>query len=413
MDIESVMQARERPVVLLVAEAVTLAHFARIVTLARALDPARYDVVVSADPRYLHLADMSGLHFHPIKSIPGEVFARALEAGKPLYDTATLERYVVEDIDLLARIKPDLVVGDFRLSLAVSAPISRVPYAALVNAYWSPYAKVTYPVPDLPFTKLLGLRVSQWLFDRVRPLAFARHARPLNRVCKRHGLPELGDDLRRVYSWGDYTLYTDVPDWMPMSALPDRHQHIGVPRWSTGTPLPDWWSSLPTDKPVVLITLGSSGQGAALPAIVAALAELPLTIIAVAAGKAGQDRAAGNVFVADYLPLDQVISRAQLLISNGGSLTACEALIAGVPVLGVCFNMDQMLNMQAVERLGAGITLRGARANAAAIREAALRLLEDDRYARAAYTAGEHMRAFDPGEYFRAFVERVLSVPPH
>lgn len=411
MNGESVMQARKRPVVLLVAEAVTLAHFARIVTLARALDPLRYDIVVASDPRYLSLTDMDGLRFHPIQSIPGGVFTRALEAGKPLYDAATLEAYVSEDLDLLARVEPDLVVGDFRLSLAVSAPLRRVTYAALVNAYWSPCAKVDYPVPDLPFTRLLGLGLSQWLFDRVRPLAFARHARPLNRVRKRHGLPSLGEDLRAVYSWGDHTLYTDLPDWVPQSALPANHRFIGVPRWSAGAHLPEWWDSLPEDKPIVLVTLGSSGRGVALPGIVAALAELPLTIIAVAAGKQGVDQGQRNVFVADYLPLGLAMSRVHLLVCNGGSLTSCEALAAGTPVLGVCFNMDQLLNMQAIERLGAGLTLRGARINAIALREAAQLLLEEPHYRQAAQTAGKRIRDFDSGEHFRAFVADILSSP--
>lgn len=408
---ESVMQVRKRPVVLLVAEAVTLAHFARIVALARTLDSSRYEVVVASDPRYLSLADMDGLRYHPIQSIPGEAFARALEAGKPLYDSAALEAYVSEDLDLLARVEPDLVVGDFRLSLAVSAPLRRVPYAALVNAYWSPCAKVDYPVPDLPFTRFLGLRFSQWLFDRVRPLAFARHARPLNRVRKRHGLPSLGADLRTVYSWGNHTLYTDLPDWVPQSRLPANHRFIGVPRWSAGACLPEWWASLPEDKPVVLVTLGSSGHGVALPGIVAALAQLPLTVIAVVAGKQGVDQSQRNVFIADYLPLGLAMSRVHLLICNGGSLTSCEALAAGTPVLGVCFNMDQLLNMQAIERLGAGLTLRGARVNATALREAVQHLLEEPHYRQAAQTVGKRIRDFDPGENFRAFVADILSSP--
>ena len=47
---------------------------------------------------------------------------------------------MADDLELIRRIEPDVVVGDFRLSLAVSAPMAGVPYIALANAYWSPFA---------------------------------------------------------------------------------------------------------------------------------------------------------------------------------------------------------------------------------------------------------------------------------
>ncbi len=129
--------------ILFVAEAVTLAHFGRMMTLARSLDPAKYRIVVASDPRYLSLEQPFPFDFKPIWTIPGTQFTRALAKGKVVYGTKTLARYIDDDLQLLATIKPDLVVGDFRLSLAVSAPLAAVPYAAVVNAYWSPFANIT------------------------------------------------------------------------------------------------------------------------------------------------------------------------------------------------------------------------------------------------------------------------------
>ena len=168
-----------KPVILLVAEAVTLAHFGRIATLAKALASSAYEIAVASDPRYIGLEPSLERAFHPIRSIPSAEFARALAQGKPLYSVETLTRYVEDDLTLLDKLKPDLVIGDFRLSLAVSAPLREIPYAAVVNAYWSPFASTHYPVPDLPMTRIVGVRLAQKLFDTVRPIAFARHARQL------------------------------------------------------------------------------------------------------------------------------------------------------------------------------------------------------------------------------------------
>jgi UDP:flavonoid glycosyltransferase YjiC (YdhE family) len=403
------MQARNKPVILLVAEAVTLAHFARIVALANALDATRYEVVVAADPRYADLAELPGCAFHPIESIPAAQFAQALARGKPLYDAATLARYVEDDLALLDRVKPDLVVGDFRLSLAVSAPLRRIPYAAVVNAYWSPYADIVYPVPDLPVTRVLGVAIAQKLFDLARPIAFALHTRPLNRVRRRYGLPSLGHDLRTAYSWGDYTLYADAPELLPMRPLPASHRHIGAPLWSANAPLPAWWDSLPQDRPLILLTLGSSGRADVLPMALSALSGLPVAVIAASAGKIELGDVPANAYVADYLPLDRAMQRARLAICNGGSLTAYQALSAGVPVLGICFNMDQLLNMGAIERLGAGLSLRGARVHAEPLQAAVRTLLENPAYARAAAQAGEQFRQHDAGQRFREFVAQVLA----
>ncbi len=403
------MQARNKPVVLLVAEAVTLAHFARIVTLAKALDPDRYEVVVASDPRYASLEKPLGCAFHCLRSVPSEEFEKALARGRPLYSAAALTRYVEDDLALLDRVRPDLVVGDFRLSLAVSAPLSHIPYAAVVNAYWSPYADIAYPVPDLPMTRMLGVALAQRLFNMVRPLAFALHARPLNRVRRRYGLPPLGSDLRNVYTWGDYTLYADIEEMVPTHDLPDNHRFLGPVLWSTKTRLPEWWRELPEDKPVVFLTLGSSGRADLLPMALAALSQFQVSVVVATAGKVELPDVPAHVHVADYLPVDIASRRARVVISNGGSLTAYQALASGVPVIGVCSNMDQLLNMNAVARVGAGIALRAQHVSERALAEAVAAILDRPSYAEAARRVGHTLKQADSAQAFRENVENMLA----
>ncbi len=65
--------------------------------------------------------------------------------------------------------------------------------------------------------------------------------------------------------------------------------------------------------------------------------------------------------MADYLPGEAAAARSAVVVCNGGSLTTQQALVAGVPVIGVAGNLDQHLNMEAVERAGAGVLLRTER----------------------------------------------------
>jgi UDP:flavonoid glycosyltransferase YjiC (YdhE family) len=344
----------------------------------------------------------------PIESVSSRQFGQALARGKPLYDADTLSRYVEADLALIDRIKPDLIVGDFRLSLSVSAPLRQIPYAAVVNAYWSPYADIAYPIPDLPLTRLFGVGLAQRLFDLVRPLAFALHAQPLNQVRRRYGLPALGHDLRRSYTWGDYTLYPDIPEIAPMRDLPPNHRFLGPVLWSTDTTLPDWWDQLPQDKPVVCFTLGSSGNADFLPAALRALAQLPITLIVATVGKNLPLPLPANVFHAEYLPLQAALQRTQLLICNGGSLTTYQAIACGVPVIGICSNLDQLLNMAAMQRLGCGIALRAGGLAPALLAQATQAMLATPVHADAAWHVDKTLQHYDSAERFRSTVAEIL-----
>src|SRR5437660_912697 len=130
--------SRIRKKVLFVAEAVTLAQVARLAVLARALPDDRFEVhFASAKFDELVFAGTQFVRWH-IHSISPERAFHAVSMGLRFYDRQTLARYVEDDLRLIAQVKPDLVVGDLRWSLAVSGPVSGVKVASLCNAYWSP-----------------------------------------------------------------------------------------------------------------------------------------------------------------------------------------------------------------------------------------------------------------------------------
>ncbi|MYM31645.1 glycosyl transferase family 1 [Duganella sp. CY15W] len=366
----------ERKKILFVAEAVTLAHVGRPLALAQTLDRQRYEVHFACAPGYEMFLAGSDLSTWVLHSISGERFLAALAAGKPVYDRATLAQYVLDDVALLEAVRPDVVVGDFRLSLSVSARVARVPYVALINAYWSPYVKQHYHVPALPMTRVLPIALAERLFRGVRPLAFALHSRPLNQVRRAYRLPSLGYDLRRIYTDADHVLYPDLPEMFPPLDMPTTHSYLGPVIWSPPVALPAWWDTLPAGRRIVYVTLGSSGQAALLPTLLEALAPLPVTVLVATAGHAVPANVPSNARLAPYLPGMLAAQRASLVICNGGSPTSQQALVAGVPVLGIAGNLDQYLNMQGVLRMGAGILLRSDRVREKQLRAATLQLLE-------------------------------------
>lgn len=411
--------ADRRLKVLFVAEAVTLAHVARPVALASRLDPQRYELVLACDPRYAQLVGAGPWQVDTLASIPVERFTKALARGAPVYDLPTLQRYVQDDLALIRRHQPDLVVGDFRLSLSVSArhpSLPRpLPYLTLCNAYWTPGYARAFPMPVLPMTRLMPLAMAGWFFDTLGPTIMASHCRPMDALRRQHGLPPLGPDLRRVYTDADHRL---VPDIEPLYPLPRRDEStsfVGALAWSPAVPLPDWWHEPPpAGRPTLYLSMGSSGSTGLFNRILEALAMLPVQVLATSAGGPPPRGLPANVRLARYLPGDQACARADLVVCNGGSLTTQQAFTAGVPVLGIADNMDQFQNMIPIVEAGAGELLRADRLSAAALREACLRLARPGPARDAARRLQAAMaRAPSAASVFDAAVQRLLAVPRH
>lgn len=390
----------KRKRILFVAEAVTLAHVVRPLVLAQGLDPTRYEVHFACAKGYDFCFKDTNFVYWPIESVSPRKFLVALAKGARLYDEKTLVAYVESDLKLLDEIRPDLVVGDFRLSLAVSAPLRKIPYAAITNAHWSPFSTIRHPpIPEHPLVKLVGVVIATALFRLVYPAVFAFHSRPVNRLRQKHGLAPLGG-LRHVYTHGDYTLYADVPGLVSTGGLPANHFYLGPILWSPPTPRPDWWDAFPDDAPCVYVTLGSSGQLDVLPLLLEVLADLPVVVMVATAGRKNIAAVPGRVWVADFLPGLEAARHSSLVICNGGSATVYQALSAGVPVLGLVANMDQYLTMGCVQDAGAGKLIRTGMVTVAGLREGIMELLVNNRYRDSAERIAQECRKYGAQERF-------------
>jgi UDP:flavonoid glycosyltransferase YjiC (YdhE family) len=395
--------------VLFVAEAVTLAQVVRLVTLARALDRARYEVHF-ASARFDPLVfDGTAFTRHSIWSLSPALIDARVARGQRLYGRRTLARYVAEERALIRAVRPSLVVGDLRLSLPISAPLEHVPHAALINAYWSPHAeRRRFPLPDHPIVRLLGVARAERSFERALPFVFRHFARPINALRRANGLAEIGP-LPEVLTHGDHTLFPDVPSLVPTRGLPPRQRYLGYVPWAPAGPLPAWWCRLDAARPTVYVTLGSSGRVQRLPVIVEAAASLGCQVLVATAGRARLGALPPHVYIADFLPGDVAARRASVVVSNGGSTTGYQALAEGRPVLGLAFNMDQYLATQSIAQAGAGLLLRAGSVDAPAAAAALSRLLTEGSFARCAERIGAEMKAWDARASFASFVEREIA----
>jgi UDP:flavonoid glycosyltransferase YjiC (YdhE family) len=370
-----------------------------------------YDLHLALGKKYERFVGQAPLTLHNLSSIPTDEFRRSLYFGRPVFNKTQLRSYVREDLDLIEKVQPNLIVGDFRLSLSVSARVAGVPYIAIGNSWWSPGCSAKYELGDSFFGDLLGHRLSQSFFSLIRPLAFRAHARPLNAVRREWGMAPLAD-VRSVYTDADLVLYADSPDLQDGLDLPDHHRFVGPVAWEPVCHKPEWWSELEqSQRPTIYVTLGSTGNTSVLPSVLRALNKLEVNILLARNGHNVPAELQKGLYAADYIPGSAAMKLASVAVFNGGIGTATQALLEGVPSLGLVSNMDQQLCMNAIEGSCAGLRLRTHEASEQRIENAVLHMLEDGEIRAAAKGLSVKLQSMQPAQRFRRAVAQTLGAP--
>jgi len=372
------MRARKR--ILFLAEGATMTHFVRPLALADSLDPERYEVHLRAPEQFSRYLENKPYATSFLDAMPGQQFLANLAQGKPLFPPEVVRRYVNEDRKILRSVQPDIVIGDMRPSLSISARLENTPSAVIMNAYWSPYAKHRAILPELPLTRIIPPSLLQLIYPAAQPIAFALHVRQMNRVRKEFGLGPLPLDVRHMYTDADYVLYADVPEFIPTADAPPNHVYIGICDWEAPVQKPDWWDRMIADpRPKVFVSLGSSGPLRVLPALMRALTSLspaPAVVLSTS-GRAPATEPRAD-YVADFLPFRETAGHSALVVSHGGSGGLYPALAAGAPVLAIPSNADQHLAAAALTDSGAGLSVRIEHANFVRLRRVLDTLLRDE-----------------------------------
>jgi UDP:flavonoid glycosyltransferase YjiC (YdhE family) len=394
--------------ILFIGEGVTLSHIIRPVFLAQSLDKENYEIVFACDKRYRALIENAGFPWVELPSMSTEEFNKRLSTGEPVYTHDRLEQYLLDERELFEKTKPNLIVGDFRISLGISSRLAKIPYVCLINAYWSPFSKRNEsPFPELPIAKALGPQLGEILFRIFSPIGFSLHYRDFNKICRQYGL-ETVKTIQEMYSQGTWTLYPDVPQIAPSENLPNTHKYLGPICELPNMVHPEWWGKWPENKPLIYLSLGSSGNISILTLIKDVLKKMEVTVIFTTSGRASSANMPENFFVTDYVSGLEVAKVAQLFITNGGSGSVYQGLSDGVPVLGFPTNMDQFFVMEQIVELGAGKLIRPSLATKNTVSAAIHELLAENKYRQSAQNLSQQIVQFDPGEIFKNFLNDVL-----
>jgi UDP:flavonoid glycosyltransferase YjiC (YdhE family) len=105
--------------ILFLAEAVSLAHVGRPLVLAKWANKYDYEIHFACSAEGLNKTNASPQEFnlHSLTTIRSQLFYDRVNSANFFYTPTELKGYVHEEIQLIKKVNPDLIVSDFRLRL--------------------------------------------------------------------------------------------------------------------------------------------------------------------------------------------------------------------------------------------------------------------------------------------------------
>jgi UDP:flavonoid glycosyltransferase YjiC (YdhE family) len=396
--------------ILFISETVTMSHLIRPLKIASQLSQDHYEIHFAAThiPDFLK-NELSHFKVHQIQhGVPEKTFLSAIAQGKHPYTESILKIYVEEDLKLLKAIKPDLVIGDMRLSLKVSAQLADTPYLNISNSTWDSSAILPSLVPELPVVKFFGVTLSQLVYSVIKEDVLSKLAKPFNQIAQSYGVPEYGS-YYDVLTSGDYTAYVDLKSLVKCKAYKPNKINVGALLYSMNTSKAVSPVQQKKQKQRVVVSLGSSGPTSQLQGMVNTLAELDIELVVATSGKNITLPARQGIIAAPYLPLDQVLADTDLLIFNGGSGSGYLGLSHGVPLLCIPSNIDQHQFSQAISQKGAAGIIRSDKLSMKKLKSMVIEMLNNNKSKLAARAIAIEISEENPTKEIEKLITTILE----
>ena len=401
--------------ILFLSEAVSLAHVGRPLVLAKWAKENGVEVHFAASEKGLQKTQAHSFGFatHPIHTIDENLFYDRVNHAKFFYQADDLIKYVAEEQSLIIRLKPDLIVSDFRLSASISAELMGKPLLNLSNAYWSPNHPCPFPAPEAGIFKFLPQITTDFIFNLLRPLVFKSFGKELNEVRRHFGLNKI-NDFRKMYTDGTFTGYMDLPNFIKLEKLPEKHFFLGPVIWC-----PEIKCNHKTldNKNNVYISMGSTGDNTLLPQVIHAILKNNLNII-LSGINASEKKLLlkknpaleGKSIIEPLLQADEILPFCKLTICHGGSGTVYQSIAKGVPVLCFPKNPDQGLVSISVTQNNIGRYLTSKNSNPAAIEKMISECITNEIILQNTKTMRENLHQWDTKKHWVLFLNKFKTI---
>jgi UDP:flavonoid glycosyltransferase YjiC (YdhE family) len=352
-------------------------HAFPMIALGARLAARGHEVVLETWRRWRDDVEANGMRFVAAPEYP--VFPTR---ERPLRPYEAVVRATAETRPAVARLSPHVVVHDIlTLAPAMAGELEGVPVATLVPHLYPPGAPGVPPYSlgaRMPRTAL-GMRV--WgAFDPLVESGLRRGRRELNETRAELGLPP----VRHLHGGLSESLcvVATFPQLEYPRDWPANVRVVGPLMWE---PPFGPVEAPPGDGPLVLVapSTAQDPEHRMLRAALAGLANEPVRVLATWNRRlpSGPIPVPANARMVEWVSYSQAMPDCALVICHAGHGTMARALACGCPVVCVPHAGDMAENAARADWAGVGVRLPWRFVNAATLRLAVRRALEDRSYA--------------------------------
>jgi UDP:flavonoid glycosyltransferase YjiC (YdhE family) len=220
-----------------------------------------------------------------------------------------------------------------------------------------------------------------------------------------------------VVELADAYLQLTVPSFEFPRAFPASVHFVGRPPIIPDqAPLPAWAHELDGSRKVVLVTQGTVANhnfGLLIAPTLAALADDPDLLVVATAGGRPVEAIPGpipsNARLAQYLPFEWILPKADAFVTNGGYGSVNQAMSFGIPLVTAGLTEDKADVNARVAWSGVGIDLATNEPTPQALRDAVRAVLTSPTYRRRASSMADEFGGIDT----RAEILRIIGEFAH
>lgn len=339
----------------------TLSHLSRPLLVAKELKKRGHSILFAGESPKLGFIQKEGFEVLPLYEPDPEMLYGNIRKGKLKFVTdGEVERMIEADLALYKQVKPDLILSDGRFTAPISTHIAGLKHVAIVNVSSTEYRALPY----IPFFEwmpkwlirrdtgiwkaldLLNLKLEMFIFDNVMDT--------FKKLSKKYGLRKT-ITATNCLTGKDTTLVADIPEYFPTRNLPKDYYYIGPLTWKSNIPPPYWWPPERNGKPLIYITMGTTGIGDFFKKAYELFKLSDMTaVITTGAQVKDIETIDGKIYIEAFIDGDLIMDACDLVVCHGGNGTIYQALQHGKPIIGIPSIPDQKFNMRRVEALMVG-----------------------------------------------------------
>ena len=383
---------KEKKSVLMMPAACGLGHAMRCVCLGKALQEKGYNIAFAGSEKVLDfIRQYKFKHLYKTKDESWRATSIA-EIGEIVTERSHVQQALNDELRIIERIKPNLIINDFRLTPRFSAHIKNIPWVALAShAFY--FTKMRNIINSI----LIRVNLSSWVqeFSQIS----SRLARKVSWLFEETGLAQIEDWPEMTLS-PFCTLITSIPALEGTSHLPENAHFVGplslnlheqektMKESEIKKRLKKFGIDISSDNKVVYVCLSAPiGDKAAygfnqqvLSYVRTAFSRDKYKVIIVDKN-INEPNSANNIFVTPYVPNELIYRLKHLVaITNGTQIKNMEMAFNIIPMLNLPVSSENLLNALTLKDKGAVRVIFGKQLSSSIIKKEVYELFNNESY---------------------------------